>query len=190
MKVFIWLYIWRWSFNKRIKSNIYRWMIDNKMLYNTENSTCGIYIKNYILCEMSTFDDEKENMLLNEPINYNEVKFAIKNMKIKKSSGVDNISNKVLKSREITLFLYYFLRTCFTQYVVPVEWSRVIICPIPKDRSECMYDPLNYRGISLLPCITKLYSSILNNRIVKYCDVLDTIVDEQNGFRTKKLMTV
>ena len=40
-----------------------------------------MYIKNYILCEMNTFDDEKEKMPLNEPINYNKVKFAIKNLK-------------------------------------------------------------------------------------------------------------
>ena len=46
-----------------------------------------------------------------------------------------------------------------------------------------MYNPLNYRGISLLPCIAKLYSSILNNRLTQYCDYLEIIVDEQNGFR-------
>ena len=57
-------------------------MSDNKVLYNTESSTCGMYIKNYIICEINTFDDEKENMLLNEPINYNEVKYAIKILKI------------------------------------------------------------------------------------------------------------
>ena len=84
------------------------------------------------------------------------------------------------------MILYYFLQFffTFTQCVVLVDWSRAIICPIPKDMSKCMYDPSNYRGISVLPCIAKLYSIILNNRIVKYYDVLDIIVDEQYGFRT------
>ena len=46
-----------------------------------------------------------------------------------------------------------------------------------------MYDTLNYRGMSLLPCIiAKLYSSILNNRLTQYRDYLEIIVDEQNRF--------
>ena len=34
-----------------------------------------------------------------------------------------------------------------------------------------------------MPCIAKLYSSILNNRLTQYCDYLEIIVDEQIGFR-------
>ena len=43
-----------------------------------------------------------------------------------------------------------------------------------------MYDPLNYGGISLLPCIAKLYSSILNNRVTQYFDLL--LMNKQNGY--------
>ena len=46
--------------------------------------------------------------------------------------------------------------------------------------------PLNYRGISLLSCTSKVLSGILNARIYKYCELMDLIVDEQNGFRKKR----
>ena len=46
--------------------------------------------------------------------------------------------------------------------------------------------PLNYRGISLISCISKVYSSILNDRIVKYCNLLGIFPDEQNGFRADR----
>lgn len=50
---------------------------DQKLLYNTENST-SIYIDSYILCELNTFQIDKErNIMLNEPINFHEVTFAI-----------------------------------------------------------------------------------------------------------------
>ncbi len=42
---------------------------------------------------------------------------------------------------------------------------------------------LNYRCISLLSCIYKVYSGIINARIVKYLEDLDWFVTEQGRFR-------
>ena len=41
---------------------------------------------------------------------------------------------------------------------------------------------MNYRGISLLSCISKLYSAFLNDIITKYLENNDLLSDEQNGF--------
>ena len=46
--------------------------------------------------------------------------------------------------------------------------------------------PLNYRGISLLNCICKIYSSVLNDRIRKYLEQNQLLADEQNGFRKNR----
>ncbi len=43
--------------------------------------------------------------------------------------------------------------------------------------------PINYKGLSLLSCIYKVYSGIINSRIVKYLEDLDWFVNEQAGFR-------
>ena len=41
-------------------------------------------------------------------------------------------------------------------------------------------------AISPLSCIYKVYSGILNNRLVLYFEDLNWFADEQNGFRKKK----
>lgn len=46
--------------------------------------------------------------------------------------------------------------------------------------------PLNYRGISILSCVGKMYSSILNNRIKTYLEELKLLSESQNGFRAKR----
>ena len=47
-------------------------------------------------------------------------------------------------------------------------------------------DPLKYRGLALQSCILKIYSGILNDRIVRYADQTGLLVEEQNGFRKKR----
>ncbi len=66
---------------------------------------------------------------------------------------------------------------------MPSIWVKAIINPIPKGAGKDPFVPLNYRGISLLSCMSKTFTSLLNERIVKYCDDLGILADEQNGFR-------
>ena len=74
--------------------------------------------------------------------------------------------------------------------MAPSLWLRGVIVPIPKgaDKDPCV--PLNYRGITLLSCVYKVYSSVLNNRLVKYFDLVDAFVDEQNGFNNISLFVL
>ena len=60
------------------------------------------------------------------------------------------------------------------------DWGKAVICPVFKnkgDRAECG----NYRGISLLPHITKIYERILERRL--RCLVEDRLGEWQYGFR-------
>ena len=41
---------------------------------------------------------------------------------------------------------------------------------------------MNYRGISLISCIAKIYSSILNFTVSAYLEDSKILVEEQNGF--------
>ena len=44
--------------------------------------------------------------------------------------------------------------------------------------------PNNYRGISLIDVLTKIFTGILNDRIYKYCIENNKIDEAQAGFRT------
>ena len=54
--------------------------------------------------------------------------------------------------------------------------------PLYKNKGE-RSDPDNYRGITLLSCMGKLFTALLNYRLTKYLDATGTIGDEQAGFR-------
>ena len=82
--------------------------------------------------------------------------------------------------------LYSLFSYCFNHSMMPTTWLRGIISPIPKGADKDPYVPLNYRGVSLLSCVYKTYSSIINNRLVRYAEDLGILVDEQNGFRAKR----
>ena len=64
----------------------------------------------------------------------------------------------------------------------PLDWDLSDIKPIPK-KDKDPRDPLQNRCITIMSCIAKLYSKILNTRIQKYLESNKILVDEQNGFR-------
>ncbi len=120
---------------------------------------------------------------LNERILLLDIKKAIDKLKTGKAMGLDSIPNEVIKCPSLLNALHLLFNLCFDNGISPSLWSKSIISPIPKSSISDPYLPLQYRGISLLSCVYKLYASVLNNRLYSYLDVLDLTDDAQNGFR-------
>ena len=53
--------------------------------------------------------------------------------------------------------------------IVPEDWTKGTIIPINKHKGN-KRDTSNYRPITLLSCLGKVFTSILNNRISKYLE--------------------
>ena len=70
-----------------------------------------------------------------------------------------------------------------TEGVIPSSWSKTVICPIPKSSTKDKRNPLDSRGISLIPSICKVYCSILNKRLSKWVENEHILSDCQYGFR-------
>ena len=77
--------------------------------------------------------------------------------------------------------IWQLCKIIFDREMIPDEWLEGIIFPIYKDNDR--RDPLNYRGITLLSVVSKVYTSILNERLSKWCERNNIIVEEQGGFR-------
>lgn len=75
---------------------------------------------------------------------------------------------------------------CFNNGEVPSEWRQNIIVPIPKNEGKDPRIPLNYRGISLISVCSKVFADVLNCRLVKWLELNNILVDEQNGFRKER----
>ena len=123
---------------------------------------------------------------MNENISILEVKNAVAHAKKGKACGTDEIPYEVLNNNISIAFIHALLNVCFNSGTVPSEWGRGIINPIPKSSTADMRDPLSYRGITLANTMYKLYSFIINDRLSKWVESNDKIVDEQNGFRKKR----
>ncbi len=88
--------------------------------------------------------------------------------KIKKSPGPDGIINEMLKSGQF--YLVPILNKLFNQILnsgyFPTLWKKSLITNIYKEGS--ISEPNNYRGITLSSCLGKLFSLIMNFRLVEY----------------------
>ena len=129
---------------------------------------------------------DANNLVYNQLFTYAEFDKICNSLKQGKAVGPDMIPNEVLRHVGIRQLLLDFVNFCFMNNVIPSIWRLSIISPIPKSASKDPCVPLNYRGISLLSCMYKLYSAALNSRITSHCEMNDLLVDEQNGFRPKR----
>ena len=118
-----------------------------------------------------------------------EIKEAINKLKAGKAPGPDGITNEVLKALpdnwiHCLMHLFNRILQC-AEY--PEKWAESIIKPIFKSGDKNR--PNNYRGISLISCVSKLFSSILVNRISAWAENNSIICEEQFGFRRGRRTT-
>ena len=65
---------------------------------------------------------------------------------------------------------------------MPNEWCVGLIVPLYKSKGSDR-DPDNYRGITILSCMGKLFTAVLNQRITNCTESRGIMGDEQAGFR-------
>ena len=126
---------------------------------------------NNIIKQVTSFqhnvEHDKSNMtqFLNSPITAEEIKKAIQKLKCKKAAGVDGISAEFYKygCNELLPALELLFNTILTNGEYPSRWATDIIHPVYKKGDHGVPD--NYRKITVMPCIGKLFESILNNRL-------------------------
>ena len=121
--------------------------------------------------------------LLDAPISSVEVKRAFKKLKSGKAAGIDNVPGGCLKEAQDVLlpFLIKLFNLLYDSHYFPKVWSKSVILPIHKKGDS--NNPDNYRGISLLCATSKLFTSILANRLRTWMEMEDKICFEQAGFR-------
>ena len=169
------------------------WRCDFETLYNIPESEHVNFDADFYDNIMSNIQNIKiselhntgaNNADYNQAFTMNELDKVCHHLKIAKAIGPDMIPNEVLKHIGLRMLLLKFLNMCFINNIIPSIWRSAIIVPIPKSSTKDPCVPLNYRGISLMSCIYKVYSSLLNMRITDHCERNGYIVDEQNGFRS------
>lgn len=121
---------------------------------------------------------------LSEYFNYHEVKEAIQKLKTGKAAGVDQIINEYIKdSSEVFIPVYVSLfNKILDSGIIPEEWVLGLIVPIYKKKGN-VRDCNNYLDVTLLSCLGKLFTNILNVRLCNLYDDNAIVCENQAGFR-------
>ena len=77
--------------------------------------------------------------------------------------------------------LTHIYNLSLTTATFPSDWKRAIVCPIFKNRGE-KSDPSNYRPISLLPAVGKVFDKLQSHSLCQFLMKNGLISDQQFGF--------
>ncbi len=125
------------------------------------------------------------NAYLNECITESEILRAISQVHANRAPGPDGIDTIFYKNTSgiIVPYLLKLFNCIFSSGQIPDSWGESIITPIHKAGSQL--DPNNYRGISLINGLCKIFTCIINNRLQLWCQENSILDESQAGFRKK-----
>ena len=119
---------------------------------------------------MEDLTSPSEDVELNEGTMVHKVEQPAEKLKLWKAVGPNEIPNEVLKVPGVWDILCKLFNVCFEKSLITAIWKFVIIKPILNWGLYDKYCPVNYCCISLVSCTAKLYTTVLNRRLVRYCD--------------------
>ena len=138
----------------------------------------------HVIVTDTEMNNNAENGVLDDRITEEEVEKCIRCLKNNKASGQDGILNEFLKhsGKDMVTIITKLFNVVLNSGKMPNTWTTGYICPIFKGKGSTL-DPDNYRGITIVSCFGKLFSSVLNRRITTFLEVNNLLGQEQSGFR-------
>jgi hypothetical protein len=112
-----------------------------------------------------------------------EIVKEISRLRSDTSTGFDQIPVKFIKlvSTDLVGPLTYIINTCIDSSLFPRTWKTARVSPIPKiNNPTCEKD---YRPISILPALSKIFERLVNNQIVTYIDEQGLLASGISGYR-------
>ena len=147
-----------------------------KNLMERNNSTSNNFNANNIMLE--------DNDDINFDFTLEEINDLVDDLKNNKANGIDNVINEFIKysPKELRNVLVVLFNIILNSGIIPSDWCISLISPLykntgPKDEAN------NYRGISLISCIGKLFTALINKRLELYIKNNQLLGEEQAGFR-------
>ena len=131
------------------------------------------YYKKLSLSENFKLDATTEGYLFN----------ILKNVEVTKAAGIDQISGKFLKdgARILAKPISELCNLSMTLGSFPDACKIAKVKPLFKKGSKT--DPSNYRPISLLPLLSKVFERVVFNQTEEFLSLNKVLYDYQSGFR-------
>ena len=118
--------------------------------------------------ELPNFIHKTNNRLPTVEFSVSDILYIIKGLDSNKAHGNDGISVKMIKicGKSLTIPLAIIFRNCISSGVFPATWKQANVVPVHKKSSKQLVN--NYRPISLLPIISKIFEKIIFNNLYQY----------------------
>ena len=107
----------------------------------------------------------------------------LSNLSTTKATGLDNIPCKLLKEGAsiISKPLTMIFNAAISKGVFPTDWKLSKVSPIFKKGDK--EDPNNYRPISVIQAVAKIFEKIIFDQLSAYLQANKLLADSQSGFR-------
>jgi len=111
------------------------------------------------------------------------VKRTLSKLNISKANGPDNISNRLLKECSASLAkpACNLFNACMEQGYYPAPWKRANSSPVFKKDDK--HNKNNYRPISLLPCLSKVFERLIYIEMYEFCIENNLLTERNSGFK-------
>ena len=151
--------------------------------FNTIGHKLASKIKPSTTEYMSNAIEPPENSIYLFETTDEEIKKLITHLKANKAAGLDGINSYIIKISAITVapLLVKLFNACMSIGSFPDVLKNASIIPLYKEGDRS--DSTNYRPISLLPLLGKLFEKIIKKRFIKFLDKYNLITPHQFGFR-------
>ena len=132
---------------------------------------------------LETSQIQIEQLFSLEPVTCAEIFRLTDRLNPRKSSGLNNISTKVLRDGLLALNnqFTHIINTSISKQTFPAEWKNAKVIPIPKTGDLTQVS--NYRPISLLPIPGKVLEKVVHTQLEDYLEEGELINEHQFGFR-------
>ena len=156
------------------------------------SSNATLYDNNHCIPDFPSRSSSKLSELKITPALVGKI---IGNLNPSTASGPDNIPVTVFQkcSPELSSILSKLFNKCLTESSFPSCWKSASVVPVFKNNGD-RSNPLNYRPISLLNTISKIFESTIAKALMSHLESNGLLSDCQYGFRpsrsTADLLTV
>ena len=139
---------------------------------------------NHILPDIA---DKQVDPLLDIRITPASVSKVIFGLDSSTACGPDNIPVIVLQKccPELSSIFSKLFNKCLSESCFPASWKAASVVPIFKNSGE-RSDSSNYRPISLLTIISKVFESLINKHLISHLESNNLLSDHQYGFRSSR----
>ncbi|XP_073842692.1 uncharacterized protein [Musca autumnalis] len=171
-----------WDISKSLKQK------DVKVKCNIDADDFKIYFSN-LLSNADVTHDISWCMpffldpFLDSPFEYRELYSVVRKLKSNKSPGQDGIPYEFYRHapRNFLLNLLRVFNSIFLKEDIPSSFTESILIPLHKKGDVNV--PSNYRGLSLIDSICKIFNMVLLNRISDWLTTNNILNEFQAGFR-------